>query len=107
RTRSSRRAGRPGQPLRVVGRDALAGRDRAGDHVLRRRAAPRARRLFALMLDDGHVPVLLDEALAALAIDPDGTYVDATFGRGGHARAILDRLGPAGRLVAIDRDPAA
>ena len=59
------------------------------------------------MLDDGHVPVLLDEALAALAIDPDGTYVDATFGRGGHARAILDRLGPAGRLVAIDRDPAA
>jgi 16S rRNA (cytosine1402-N4)-methyltransferase len=59
------------------------------------------------MRDDGHVPVLLDEALAALAIDPDGTYVDATFGRGGHSRAILDRLGTAGRLIAIDRDPAA
>ena len=54
-----------------------------------------------------HVPVLLEEAVAALAVRPDGTYVDATFGRGGHARAILDRLGPAGRLFAFDRDPEA
>jgi 16S rRNA (cytosine1402-N4)-methyltransferase len=55
----------------------------------------------------GHVPVLLEETVAALVLRPEGTYVDATFGRGGHARAILDRLGPAGRLFAVDRDPAA
>jgi len=59
-------------------------------------------------VSDGiHVPVLLDEALAALAVRPEGIYVDATFGRGGHARAILGCLGPTGRLVGIDRDPAA
>jgi 16S rRNA (cytosine1402-N4)-methyltransferase len=57
--------------------------------------------------DGGHVPVLLEEAVGALAVRPDGTYVDATFGRGGHARAILGRLGPSGRLLAFDRDPAA
>lgn len=54
-----------------------------------------------------HRAVLLEEALAALAIRPDGLYVDATFGRGGHSRAILERLGPAGRLIALDRDPQA
>jgi len=54
-----------------------------------------------------HLPVLLAEAVAALAIRPDGVYVDGTFGRGGHSRAILERLGPAGRLIALDRDPAA
>lgn len=59
------------------------------------------------MPHDEHVPVLLDEAVAALAIRRDGTYVDATFGRGGHARRILDALGPEGHLVALDRDPAA
>jgi 16S rRNA (cytosine1402-N4)-methyltransferase len=59
------------------------------------------------MADAGHVPVLLEQAVAALAIRPDGTYLDGTFGRGGHTRAILARLGPAGRLVAIDRDPEA
>jgi 16S rRNA (cytosine1402-N4)-methyltransferase len=53
------------------------------------------------------VPVLAQEAVAALAIRPDGVYVDATFGRGGHSRLILDRLGPGGRLVALDRDPDA
>ena len=51
-----------------------------------------------------HRPVLLEEAVAALAVKPDGTYVDATFGRGGHSRAVLARLGPRGRLVALDRD---
>lgn len=51
-----------------------------------------------------HVPVLLKEALDALAIRPDGIYVDLTFGGGGHSRGILDRLGPDGRLIAFDQD---
>lgn len=54
-----------------------------------------------------HLTVLLAEAVDALAIRADGVYVDCTFGRGGHSRAILSRLGPDGRLVAFDRDPAA
>jgi 16S rRNA (cytosine1402-N4)-methyltransferase len=62
-----------------------------------------------------HTTVLLNEAVDALfsndgqayAGAPDGTYVDATFGRGGHSRSILSRLSPAGRLVAFDRDPDA
>jgi 16S rRNA (cytosine1402-N4)-methyltransferase len=58
---------------------------------------------------DAHVPVLLTPAVDALAIEsrPNGTFVDATFGRGGHSRLILERLGPSGRLIAIDRDPDA
>jgi len=54
-----------------------------------------------------HISVLLAEAVDALAIRADGIYVDGTFGRGGHSRAVLERLGPAGRLIAFDRDPAA
>ena len=54
-----------------------------------------------------HITVLLREAVDALAIKADGVYVDATFGRGGHSRAILDQLGPYGKLIAIDRDPRA
>jgi 16S rRNA (cytosine1402-N4)-methyltransferase len=59
------------------------------------------------MADGGHVPVLLEEAVAAVLQRTDGIYVDGTFGRGGHARAMLARLGPHARLVAVDRDPAA
>jgi len=51
-----------------------------------------------------HTTVLLNEAVDALVTDPDGIYVDGTFGRGGHSRLLLSRLSPAGRLVAIDRD---
>ena len=59
------------------------------------------------MTDAGHVPVLLDQAVNALVWRDDGVYVDGTFGRGGHARAVLARLSSSGRLVAVDRDPAA
>ena len=58
-------------------------------------------------MTDQHRPVLLEETLAALDIRPEGIYVDATFGRGGHSRAILSRLGPSGRLLALDRDAQA
>ena len=54
-----------------------------------------------------HVPVLAREAIDALAIKPDGVYVDGTFGRGGHSGLILKQLSPAGKLIAMDRDPAA
>ncbi|MCK2043766.1 16S rRNA (cytosine(1402)-N(4))-methyltransferase RsmH [Chromohalobacter sp. TMW 2.2308] len=58
-------------------------------------------------VDYRHASVLLDGAVDALITDPDGCYLDGTFGRGGHSRAILERLSPQGRLLAIDRDPAA
>ena len=54
-----------------------------------------------------HTPVLLQEAIEHLVTDPEGRYVDATLGRGGHAGALLARLGAAARLLAIDRDPEA
>ena len=59
------------------------------------------------MSEAAHIPVLLHGAVDALNISPDGIYVDATFGRGGHSREILARLGPEGRLIALDRDPQA
>ena len=55
----------------------------------------------------GHDTVLLGEAVDALVMRPDGIYVDGTYGRGGHARAVLARLSPVGRLVAFDKDPEA
>ena len=54
-----------------------------------------------------HTTVLLHEAVDALDIQPDGTYVDATFGRGGHSRLILSKLSSKGRLIAFDKDPDA
>jgi len=54
-----------------------------------------------------HRTVLLEEAVEALRIRPEGIYVDATYGRGGHSRAILQRLGGNGKLIALDRDPHA
>ena len=59
------------------------------------------------MSASSHRTVLLDEAVDGLNVRADGTYVDCTYGRGGHSRLILERLGAAGRLVALDRDPAA
>ncbi|WP_062268916.1 16S rRNA (cytosine(1402)-N(4))-methyltransferase RsmH [Endozoicomonas arenosclerae] len=56
---------------------------------------------------DQHITVLLNEAVEALVTDPDGIYVDGTFGRGGHSRAVLDKLSDTGRLLGIDKDPRA
>lgn len=54
-----------------------------------------------------HVTVLLDEAVAALAVCADGYYVDGTFGRGGHSRLLLQQMGPGGHLLGFDKDPQA
>lgn len=54
--------------------------------------------------NDYHIPVMLEETIAALDIKPDGVYVDCTFGGGGHSRAILSKLNESGRLVAFDQD---
>ena len=54
-----------------------------------------------------HTTVLLSEAVDALDLQPDGTYVDATFGRGGHTRLILSKLSDKGRVIAFDKDPEA
>ena len=59
------------------------------------------------MSDFSHQSVLLDESVASLNIRPDGNYIDATFGRGGHTRAILQQLNEQGRVVAFDLDPEA
>lgn len=56
---------------------------------------------------DYHVPVLLHEALDLVVTNPDGLYLDGTLGGGGHSKALIERLGPKGRLLAIDRDPEA
>ncbi|MFZ4260841.1 16S rRNA (cytosine(1402)-N(4))-methyltransferase RsmH [Sphingobacterium sp. HJSM2_6] len=54
-----------------------------------------------------HVPVMLQECIEALAINPNGIYVDVTFGGGGHSKEIIKHLGPKGRLIAFDQDPDA
>lgn len=59
------------------------------------------------MTQPAHFSVLLEESVEALINDKNGAYIDGTFGRGGHSRAILEKLGPAGRLIAFDKDPQA
>ena len=54
-----------------------------------------------------HIPVLLEESVNLLNIQPDGVYLDGTFGRGGHSKKILSQLNDKGRLLAIDKDPQA
>lgn len=56
------------------------------------------------MEEQYHIPVLLEETIEALHIQPDGVYVDCTFGGGGHSRAILEKLGPSGKLIVFDQD---
>jgi len=63
--------------------------------------------MIAKEKDHAHDTVMLDEAVDALVTDPSGVYLDATFGRGGHSRAVLQQLGSSGRLIALDRDPEA
>lgn len=58
-------------------------------------------------MEGAHESVLLREAVDALVTDPDGVYIDGTFGRGGHSRAVLEKLGAKGRLLAVDKDPTA
>ena len=60
-----------------------------------------------MSVDASHTTVLLHEAVDALQVKPQGIYVDGTFGRGGHSRLILQKLGSQGRLIALDKDPAA
>ena len=60
-----------------------------------------------MQTDKSHISVLLNEAIDGLAINPDGIYIDCTFGRGGHSGLILSQLSPKGRLIAIDRDSTA
>ncbi|HEY8570086.1 16S rRNA (cytosine(1402)-N(4))-methyltransferase RsmH [Microbulbifer sp.] len=59
------------------------------------------------MSQELHRSVLLREAVDALVVDPDGFYIDGTFGRGGHSALVLEQLGEAGRLLAVDKDPQA
>ena len=58
-------------------------------------------------MEFNHIPVLFEETIASLGIQPDGVYVDCTAGGGNHSAAILQRLGEKGRLICLDRDPDA
>ena len=55
----------------------------------------------------GHRPVMWTQVMDGLQVRTDGRYLDGTFGRGGHARGVLERLGPTGRLLLMDKDPEA
>ena len=58
-------------------------------------------------MSDYHTPVMLDESISSLVLNPDGTYIDATFGGGGHTAELLSRLNDGGHVIAFDRDGAA
>ena len=58
-------------------------------------------------MSDYHIPVMLDESISSLVLNPSGTYIDATFGGGGHTAGILSRLNDGGRVIAFDRDAEA
>jgi 16S rRNA (cytosine1402-N4)-methyltransferase len=94
---------RPGPPRRARGSGARGVRRRPGPSRDARDATGPA----GAPTPGGHEPVLLDELLDAIDVHPGQTVVDCTFGAGGHARAVAERLGTAGTLVAIDRDPVA
>src|SRR6185436_14825362 len=97
--------GGAGKEVRALEQGKLGADDRPGRRVQCRRPAAGARRL--LPVSDAHTAVLLHEAVEALDVQRAGTYVDCTFGRGGHSRLVLARLGAEGRLLALDRDPEA
>ena len=61
-------------------------------------------KLFSLTMTNYHNPVLLEACITGLNIEPNGVYVDVTFGGGGHSRAILEKLGESGKLIAFDQD---
>ena len=67
------------------------------------RARPADSSQLSPLQSSDHIPVLLHEAVEALAVHPGGLYVDATYGRGGHSALLLQALGPSGRLIAFDR----
>ena len=80
---------------------------RAGGRRVRTRDLAKAGGADTASIVDEHIPVLVAEALAGLALEAGGYYVDATFGRGGHTAQILQAMGGEGRVLAIDRDPQA
>src|SRR5512143_203079 len=107
RTGKAGLAGRPGVALRVVVGRALEGAAGAHGCARKRAVAGGIRSIGAVSEGGSHRTVLLAEAVEALNVRPEGVYVDATFGRGGHSRALLRQLGPHGRLIGLDRDPLA
>ena len=64
-------------------------------------------RVSGMTQSPGHLPVMFTQVMEGLRVLKDGRYLDGTFGRGGHARGVLDRLGPEGKLLVMDKDPVA
>src|SRR5581483_7529678 len=107
------RSGCP-SPMRTANSQPTSSRFRSSSAAAKRVEEVR-RRTFSTLDETGsrsvsaraHVPVLLDEVMQALDVKPESVVVDATYGRGGHAEAIMRRLSAAGRLLLVDRDPDA
>ena len=64
-------------------------------------------RVSGMTQSPSHLPVMFTQVMEGLRVLKDGRYLDGTFGRGGHARGVLDRLGPEGKLLVMDKDPVA